>query len=216
MRFGYRLAAVMIGLAAMAAVPAYAATITQIDPADSLANADWRIWSVSDSGIQVGFRCDMLSPQMMNSPVVLQFILDGNDTRPAAGPLPIHLVNYDNPADSNVVIRNFTGQPWLDFHFYVLNMNEALPMYAGASLTGLAGVGSSPFSLLDADASRLNFSGGSVPNGGAASFRGLTISDNGTNGGVFYLKLVPTPEPATLGLLLAGILGLVRFRRRGV
>jgi hypothetical protein len=201
-------------LAAMAAA-APAAVITQNDPADSLANADWKISYDGNGPARVGLRADYLSALMIGSPIILQFRLDANDLAGSSG-RGFQLVNYDNLDDPNATIRNSTGVPWTDFHILLVNL-ASLPYlpHADANFVDPTGVVSSAFgSPAVATSTRLEFVGGPVPSGGTVSFADIVIDHNGAAGGIFYLKLIPTPEPGTLALVFAGAVGLVRLRRK--
>jgi hypothetical protein len=199
-------------LAAIAA-PASAAIITQNEPAPSLATVNCKVSNDGNGRVLLGLEAEFLS--MAGAPVILQFRLDGNDV---VGSLPrgFSLVNYDNLADPNVTILNSTGVAWQSFQMLLVNNPVFIP-HADAAYAPGGGVGCDPFGSPAADSnSTAMFFGGDLSSGGAAMFTGIKIDDNGQDGGIFYLKLfpTPTPDPGTLALLSAGALGFVRLRRQ--
>jgi hypothetical protein len=201
----------IIGVGLLLSSSAWGLTITQSTPDTSLANADWAISYPSSTVVAVGLKIDFLKPETLNSPVTLQFVIDSADVGLAA-PKEIQLVNFFNAADPNAVATNLTGVPWTDFHFILVNV----PLFsAGASFSNFAGTSSTPWGApVVANATNLDFAGAVVASGSAADFTGITIDYNNTAGRVFYLKIVPTPEPATLTLLAVGAVALLRRRAR--
>ena len=217
MILGNRIGTAAILVAALAA-PAGATVITQVEPAYSEANANWTISYAGTGPVTVGLRVAYLDPAMLGSPVILQFTLDGNDLLGGVS-RGIQLVNYDNLDDPNVTIRNSTGVAWTDFHILLVNLDPYpfLP-HADANFVNPGGVFSNVFGspasvTYTATSIALDFAGGTVPSGGAVTFSNIMISDNGADGGIFYLKLIPTPEPGTLAVLGLGGVALA-FRRR--
>lgn len=198
-------------LAAAVTVPAMGATIMQLEPSNSLANADWVV--TPGAPVKVGLRASYMAPSTVDSPIVLQFtVTDTNDQT-------IQLLNYINAADGNVAVLNQTSVNWVEFDLVLVNLPQVpgLP-FAQASFASPSGAASDRFSVLGASASALDFSGGTVSNGQTVNFSGLTINTNGVAGGIFYLELLPgsgvgVPEPCTLAALSVGLLGLLRVRK---
>ena len=185
----------IVGLGLLLAGSLTAATITQTTPADSQANADWTI-TYEANFVDIGLRCDYLTPSMLNTPVVLQFVLDANDFMVTGAPKQFRLVNYDNPADGNVVMFNSTGLTWRDFHFYLVNMPVGTPMYAGASFANRSAITSDPFGApVSSTASQLDFANGVVDDANLARFRNIAIDHAGSAGSFFLLKMQPAGEP---------------------
>jgi hypothetical protein len=211
-RLGVVLAALVLW-----APQAGAVMITQLEPDDSYADADWTISNDPNASvILVGLRVEYFKPEMIGSPVLLQFVLDANDLDQTGGPKAIELVNYADFDDPNMTAINSTGVDWTDFHILLVNVPTYLAEYAAADFTDIQTVDSDPFGApTTANGERLEFDGATLSDGGSAAlFRGVTMSHNGTEGGVFYIKLIPTPEPAALALLAAGAAVIVTRRRR--
>ncbi|HUT59085.1 MAG TPA: PEP-CTERM sorting domain-containing protein [Phycisphaerae bacterium] len=210
---------VVLAAFVLLAPQAGAVMITQLDPDDSYADADWTISNEPNASvILVGLRVEYFKPEMIGSPVLLQFVLDANDLDLSGAPKDIHLVNYGDLDDPNVSLINSTGVTWEDFHVLLVNVPTYLAEYAAAGFTDLAGVDSDPFGTPTVSASdRLGFDGATLSDRGSeALLRGVHVEHNGTDGGVFYIKLIPTPEPATLALLVVGAAAIVTRRRRRV
>jgi len=201
-----RLFAVALGVAALAA-PAEALVIKQIEPHSSLASS---VININDLGgrIEVDLTKDFTDPSMVGSPLILEFTLEASD----AGK-DIWLVHG---ADGEEVANN-TGVDWTDFHFVLANVPAGLPAFlpqnAAAEFVDLGGVSSDVFGApASAAADQIDFEGGPVASGGVVHFSGIHISHNDAVNGIFYLKEIPTPEPAALSLLLVGG-ALVVWRR---
>lgn len=186
--------------------------IEQVEPDNSLAEASWSIDLAGDQ-IEVDLTKQFKSPEMMGCPLVLVFTLEAGD----AG-RDIWLTHDGGLGDVGEEVFNLTEVDWVDFHFVLVNVSPGfpapLPQYAGAAFTDLGGVTSDVFGdPVSAGPTQIDFAGGPVPDQGVVHFSGIHISHNGTVGGAFYLKEIPTPEPVTLCMLLAGA-ALLR-RRRG-
>lgn len=188
-----------------------AVLIEQIEPDNSLAEASWNIDLVDDH-IEVDLTKQFKSPEMMGCPLVLVFTLEDGD----AGK-DIWLTHNGGLGDVGEEVFNLTDEDWVDFHFVLVNVSPdfppPLPQFAGAAFTDLGGVTSDVFGdPVSAGPAQIDFAGGPVPNQGVVHFSGIHISHNGAVGGVFYLKEIPTPEPVTLWVLLAGAALLGRRR----
>jgi len=184
---------------------ASALVIKQLEPDDSWAAADWSVGLVGDH-IEVDLQKEFKSPEMVGSPLVLEFTLEANDIGK-----DIYLVHGQ---DGEEVI-NATGVPWSDFHFVLVNLPQVpfLPPPADAAFVDLAGVTSDVFGTPSAaGASQIDFLGGPVSAGGVVHFSGIHIAHNDTEGAVFYLKEIPTPEPGSFAVVCFGA-GVLLFRR---
>ena len=184
-----------------------AVTIKQLQPDESWADAHWTVTAFSDR-IEVDLTKDFKVPNMVDSPLVLEFTLDGNDLNK-----DIHLVHGAGGEE----VTNNTGLAWYDYHFVLVNsaagMPSFLPQDPEARFTNLGNITSDRFSNVAADANQIHFTGGTVPDGNQVHFSQIRITHNGVNNGVFYLKEIPTPEPAALTLLAAGASVLLKRRR---
>ena len=121
------------------------------------------------------------------------------------------------------IITNNTGSDWLDYHWSLEG-----PAAFNISMTETSGFDVSPFTNMDwtpkagwsaNHASVLSVDGGVVPDG--ATFfpgvdAGLLVIDVDLSGqdSSFPLSQHPTPEPATLLLLAAGLPILARHKRK--
>jgi len=147
-------------------------------------------------------------------------------------PIAIQFRQIAWPAVSQIVINdeiitNSTGVNWTDFHFRVLDSGDA---FFNPALTFASGFSTSPFDNQAFSPDNLSFSvdgfglgpGGSdaiVPDGGVW-FPGSGLTDGElyidvvphmeAPFTVFTLKETPTPEPASLLLLLVGALLMQR------
>lgn len=198
------------------AIPASAVTITQITPA---VDSNWVdvIWSSSevDGHIEVDLQKAFNTPGMMGNPVILEFELDEADIG-----REIWIVH--DGGDGNDVgeeVLNNTGVTWWDYHLYLVNIPD-VPSWPFADAgfvtdTNVTIITSDAFGAPDqVTADRIDFSGGPVGDGNTVHFSGIRITHNGSEGDIFYLKQIPTPEPGTLLLLAAGALAVVRKRRK--
>jgi hypothetical protein len=193
-----------------------AATISQASPAGNVASADWNI-SYVGGNIMVGLEANYMTPAQINSPILLLFMLDANDSALLSTGGKIELVNIGNTSDSNVTMHNSMTDVWRDFHVSVVNLTGFIS--ANASLDNPAAVGNNQFATVSSDPLRLDFSGGTVPVGGAVNFSGIDINATGPANAflpptMFIVQLIPTPEPGTICLVTAGVLWLVRSRRK--
>ena len=207
---------ICVTAATACAIPASAVTITQTTPA---VDSNWVdvIWSSSQVGghIEVDLQKAFNTPGMMGSPVVLEFELDEGDLG-----REIWIV-HDGGGGNDVgeEVLNNTGVIWWDYHLYLVNIPDipSWPFADAEFVTDANLVTSDAFGDPDQlTADRIDFSGGPVPDGNAVHFTGIRITHNGTEGDIFYLKQIPTPEPGTLLLLAAGAVAVIgrRARRR--
>lgn len=200
--------AVLAVLGVLAGLAGATPIVTQVEPAASLALAEI---TVRDMGthIELDLYKHFYSSQMMGSPLVLQVVL----TQADAGK-DIWLVN----GAGGERVENATGVNWTDFHFVLANVAagwpQPLPQFADARfVTGQ--VSSDVFGVPALMTNtQIDFLGGPLVSGSFATFSGIRISHNGAVDGTFYLKEIPTPEPASLGLMLLGGLAMLRRRSR--
>ncbi|KPK79375.1 MAG: hypothetical protein AMJ81_13350 [Phycisphaerae bacterium SM23_33] len=204
-------------LMAALAVPAEGLLIQQVEPDASLAEAQFQVFDRGDH-IQVDLMKEFKDPFMMGSPLVLQFILEDGD---AGKEIRLyHLVDMGGPAEEMLgeAVLNSTGLDWLDYHVLLVNVAPnsipQLPQFADAAFSNPSGVVADYFgSPVAATEDHLDFAGGPLPSGLGMYVDGIVITHNGVPNGVFYLKQIPTPEPAVLSLLAAGALLLTRRRK---
>jgi len=124
---------------------------------------------------------------------------------------------------SDEIITNNTGSDWLDYHWSIEG-----PAAFEISTTLASGFDVSPFTNIDwapksgwtSDyASALNLDGGVVPAGGTfhpgvdTGYLVIKADLSGSDAS-FTLRQTPTPEPATMLLLAAGLPMLARRRQR--
>ena len=144
---------------------------------------------------------------------VIQFVQRNDDAHTA----PVILITDE-------AIINQTGLDWTDYHWQISG-NGAFDKTAtdgsGFSIAPftLKAWGSPPSGWSSGYADSLALSGGTVPNGGsffpgnAAGILYLTADLSGDGPATLTLTQYPTPEPASLALILGGATALV-FRRR--
>jgi hypothetical protein len=205
MAFFVRVTSVSVFLAVMAA-NCGATTIIQTNPDTSLVATSWGYGggsSTQGSADSPSLTATFKSPTMIDTPLMLQFTLDAGDL----GGRQLQL---------SPVINNQTGLAWSDFHLIVVNLPSALPEYCNASFTDLGGVTSDVFGApTSAAGNEIDFTNGTLPSGQGTTIGGLHITfGNAQIGDVFYIKAIPTPEPATLSLLAIMLGGLVMRRNK--
>ena len=206
--------AICLTVAATFALPASAVTITQLTPA---VDSNWVdvAWSSAAVGghIEVDLQKAFNVPEMMGNSVLLQFTLDEGDIGKE-----IWIVHDGGDGnDVGEAVLNNTGVTWWDYHLYLVNVPAfpSSPFADAKFVTDADLVTSDAFGDPDLlTVERIDFSGGPVLDGNGVHFTGIRITHNGSEGDIFYLKQIPTPEPGTLLLLATGTLAVVRKRRK--
>ncbi len=207
------LAAIVLAAAAM---PAHALVITQTDPDAAWAKAFWTAPVEKDGHIEVGLTKEFYSASMVDSPLVLQFRLQAADTDKE-----IWIVNYADSSNLNEKVVNNTSVGWNGYQFRLANSPTFMPTYCNALFVDPQNVVSDVFGLPVAAGNNaaghygyIDYNGAIVPNDSIVNFSGIRISHDSVTNGVFYLKQMPVPEPASMILLVVGGAVLTRWRRR--
>lgn len=147
--------------------------------------------------------------------------------------IPILFQQTAYPAATSIVIddeiiKNSTGADWTDFHFDILNGSDAVFDEAATAASGgplPIGFYIAPFTeaAFTPDLMRLDIWGGVLGDGetwfpGNGALDGQlwidVVPKQNEPYTVFTLKETPTPEPATLSLLVLGGLALIRRSRK--
>lgn len=217
MRYWMGRTAVVLLLLAAVAAPAKALVITQTEPDATWAKAFVQAPVVVNGHIEVGLSEEFYADSKVNSPLTLQFRLEAAD----AG-MDIWIVNHNNGSDPNQSVLNLTGKPWNHFEFLLVNTSSFLPNYCNATLLNPSGVVSDAFgSPTDAGNDPVNnygyidYNGPWLFSGSNVDFAGIEIAHESITNGVFYLKEIPAPEPATMALMFVGAGALLtRWRKR--
>jgi hypothetical protein len=123
-------------------------------------------------------------------------------------------------------ITNNTNQTWTDYHEQLGSGTDGQFVLGGTPVTFMTPPNSSftnpAFSTIAVSPTEIDYTGGSVAPGQAISITfSIDVPDNGVVGALpapspysFTLRQFPTvPEPATLGLLAFGSIGLLARRR---
>lgn len=202
--------------AIMIAAPAQAVIISQLEPAPGVAMADanWGPITVVNNHILVPLKIQYYDQSMMEASQIIQFKLEAAD----AGK-DIWLVNYDDSGDPSMCARNLISA-WTEYHIRVTNDPTFAPTYANAQFANLDNVTSDAFGDPTSYGNNtaghygfIDFTEGLAPYGSTVHFTGIQIQKLDNSNGVFWLKLMPVPEPATLGILGLGALLVARRRK---
>ena len=158
----------------------------------------------SHAGGQVSYTFNSLTEQVM-------------DTR---------VTNFASLQDEPFAITNNTGQTWIDFHVTLEGMGDfggyAFMRFADLGSDGIiyTGPGTATFADDNGDSMGydevMNLDGLNVPDGSTLEFTADILGGAFPEGMTsFDIRGMPTvPEPATLGLLAAGLGALVAKRRK--
>jgi hypothetical protein len=118
-------------------------------------------------------------------------------------------------------ITNNTTSTWSDYHEQIGNGSDGQFTLGSNPVTFVTPVDATytnpAFSGLSVSSDEIDYSGGAVAPGQAISLTySITVPDNGTSPYSFTLRQFPTvvPEPASLGLLTLGAIGLLARRKR--
>jgi hypothetical protein len=198
-------AAIAAAAISWALCPAGAAVVVQVDPDESLAEANWVVIAEANY-IKLDLTKHFKSPEMLDTPIKLKITLEANDVGK-----PLWIVHGTGGEE----VLNSMCVTWTSYEMLIANVSQQLPQYAGAAFDTSKAVTSDKFITVVMDSDSIDFSGGTVANGETVHLSGIWITHTGGAGDVFYLKEMPVPEPMTLGLLALGGLGVLgrRFRR---
>ncbi len=212
---------VLLALAAfLAVIPA-----TNADTID-LGNSGWQ--AVLYDGPNIGVLIDADTEQFLMIEIIKTFAQPPDSGVFAPITVDFNQIAADGATTAIIVlndeiITNNTGSDWMDYHWSIEG-----PAAFNISMTEGTGFDVSPFTNMDwtpkagwsaNHASALNVDGGIVPDG-STFFRGVDAGmlgidvDLTAQDSSFTLTQNPTPEPATLLLLAAGLPILARHKRK--
>jgi len=212
---------VLLALAAfLAVIPA-----TNADTID-LGNSGWQ--AVLYDGPNIGVLIDADTEQFLMIEIIKTFAQPPDSGVFAPITVDFNQIAADGATTAIIVlndeiITNNTGSDWMDYHWSIEG-----PAAFNISMTEGTGFDVSPFTNMDwtpkagwsaNHASALNVDGGIVPDGSTffpgvdAGMLGIDV-DLTAQDSSFTLTQNPTPEPATLLLLAAGLPILARHKRK--
>jgi len=212
---------VLLALAAfLAVIPA-----TNADTID-LGNSGWQ--AVLYDGPNIGVLIDADTEQFLMIEIIKTFAQPPDSGVFAPITVDFNQIAADGATTAIIVlndeiITNNTGSDWMDYHWSIEG-----PAAFNISMTEGTGFDVSPFTNMDwtpkagwsaNHASALNVDGGIVPDG-STFFPGVDAGmlvidvDLTAQDSSFTLTQNPTPEPATLLLLAAGLPILARHKRK--